>query len=82
MLKNLGRFIWSQTRDMQVYNYPRAILYEIRTSDGNVWLKFCKKTEAWTVARQKPGDVHDIFKDPPQISLPSGTPRDIEVSLR
>ena len=79
MLKNLGRFIWSQTRDMQVYNYPRAILYEIRTSDGNVWLKFCKNTEAWTVGKQRPGDVHDILKEPPS---PSGKPHDIEFSVR
>jgi hypothetical protein len=78
MLRGLGRFIWSQTRDMQVYNYPRAILYEIRTSDGNVWLKFCKSTEAWTVGKQRPGDVHDILKEPP---LPLEKHHDIKSSL-
>lgn len=79
MLKNLGRFIWSQTRDMQVYNYPRAILYEIRTSDGNMWLKYCKNTGSWSVDKQRPGDLHDIFIVPPS---PSEKPRDIEFSLR
>jgi hypothetical protein len=79
MLRGLGRFIWSQTRDMQVYNYPRAILYEIRTSDGNMWLKYCKKTEAWTVDKQRPGDLHDIFIEPPS---PLEKPCDIGLSLR
>jgi hypothetical protein len=77
MLRNLGRFIWSQTRDMQVYNYPKAIVYEIRTSDGNMWLKFCKDTEAWTVGKRQHGDVAEIFT---QTVLPSRKPRDIEFS--
>ena len=85
MLRNLGRFIWSQSRDMQVYNYPKAILYEIRTSDGNMWLKFCKNTEEWTVGKQRRGDVLEIFKNPleeplAQPPLPSRKPRDIEFS--
>jgi hypothetical protein len=85
MLKNLGRFIWSQSRDMQVYNYPKVMLYEIRTCDGNMWLKFCKDTKAWTVGEQKRGDVAEVFKNPlqeflPQEPLPSGKLRDIEFS--
>jgi hypothetical protein len=85
MLRNLGRFVWSQSRDIQVYNYPKVILYEIRTSDGNMWLKFCKKTEAWTLGKQMRGDVAEILKNPlqefsTQTPLPSRTPRDIEFS--
>jgi len=80
MLKNLGRYVWSQTRDMQVYNYPKAILYEVRTSDGGVWLKYCKNTDTYTVGKQKHGDVAELFTGAIKRPLPSGKPCDIEFS--
>jgi len=76
MLRNLGRLIWSQTRDMNVFNYPQAIVYEIRTSDGDMLLKYCKKTEAWSVDKRKSGDYGVMFKKP----SPSGTLDNIEPS--
>jgi hypothetical protein len=69
MLRNLGRMIWSQTRDMNVLNYPQAIIYEVRTSDGDMFLKFCKKTEVWALDKKRNGDFAILFKDP----LPSET---------
>jgi hypothetical protein len=66
MLRNLGRLIWSQTRDMHVFNYPQAIVYEIRTSDGDMLLKYCKKTEAWSVDKRHNGDFTLMFKQPSQ----------------
>lgn len=80
MLKNLGRFVWSQTRDMQVYNYPKAILYEVRTCDGGVWLKYCKQSEAWTVGKQMNGDIAELFTHSLKQPSPLGKPRDIEFS--
>jgi len=64
MLRNLGHLIWTQSRVMLVYNYPKAIVYEIRTSDGNMLVNYCKKTETWNVAKQKPGDTAELLKDP------------------
>jgi len=82
MLRGLGRAVWSQTRDMQVFNYPRAMLYEIRTADGNVWLKFCKTTESWTVGKQKQGDIHDVLIDSPPQPSPLGMLYDIKSCCR
>ena len=64
MLRNLGHLIWTQGREMLVHNYPRAIVYEIRTSDGSMLVKYCKKTETWNINKQKPGDTVDLLKDP------------------
>jgi hypothetical protein len=86
MLRNLGRFVWSQTRDMNVYNYPRAMLYEIRTADGGVWLKYYKKTENWSMDKRRPGDVAELFPEPiPSVfeqPLPSGMLRDTKSCCR
>jgi hypothetical protein len=78
MLKNLGRLIWSQTRDMHVFNYPKAIVYEIRTSDGDMLIKYCKKTEAWSVDKRRNGDYGVMLNSP----LPSGTPDNTEPFVR
>lgn len=76
MLRNLGRLIWSQPREMQVFNYPKSMLYQIRTSDGNILLKYCKKTEAWSIDKEKSGDLHKLFKEDcnQDISLPNIKP--------
>jgi hypothetical protein len=76
MLRNLGRLIWSQPREMQVFNYPKAMLYQVRTSDGNILLKYCKKTETWTVDKERLGDLHKLFKEDcnTDLSLPTLTP--------
>lgn len=77
MLRNLGRLIWSQTREMHVFNYPKAIVYEIRTSDGDMLLKYCKKTEEWSVDKRQNGDFTLMFKQP----SPSGMPGNTEPSV-
>ena len=43
MLRNLGRAIWRQTRDMTVINYPKVIVYELFTADGYVYVKHDKE---------------------------------------
>jgi hypothetical protein len=73
MLRNLGRLIWSQTRDMHVFNYPKAIVYEIRTSDGDMLIKYCKKTEEWSVDKRKSGDYGVMLKQPSQPETPDNT---------
>jgi len=64
MLKNLGRLIWSHTRDMHVFNYPKAIVYEIRTSDGDMLVKFCKEKEIWSIDKRRNGNYIEMFKTP------------------
>lgn len=34
MLGRFGRMVWRQSRDMSVYNYEKAIVYEIWTNKG------------------------------------------------
>ena len=36
MLQRFGRMVWRQSREMSVYNYEKAIVYEIWTNHG--WL--------------------------------------------
>ena len=83
MLRNLGRLIWSQPREMQVFNYPKAMLYQVRTSDGNILLKYCKKTEAWTVDKERLGDMNKIFEEPcnTDIFLPNLKPLSLSERL-
>jgi len=73
MLRNLGRLIWSQTRDMHVFNYPKAIVYEIRTSDGDMLLKYCKKTEEWSVDKRKSNDFNFMLNSPSPSRMPGNT---------
>ena len=34
MLQRFGRMVWRQSREMSVYNYERAMVYEIYTNQG------------------------------------------------
>ena len=80
MIRNLGRLVWRQTRDMNVYNYPIAILYEVRTSEGNMWLKYCKKTELWSVDKSGPGDIVELLTA--ELPSPLRMPRDTKSCCR
>ena len=44
MLKHLGRMLWSQSREIQVLNYKQAIVYQIYTANGYLYLKIDKTT--------------------------------------
>lgn len=37
MLKNLGRLIWRQPREMNVLNYSNHIVFEIYTNNGYLY---------------------------------------------
>ena len=42
MLKQFGRVIWRQSRDISVYNYPSHMLYEIYTNQGYLYVSHDK----------------------------------------
>ena len=44
MLKHLGRMLWSQNREIQVLNYKQAIVYQIYTANGYLYLTVDKTT--------------------------------------
>jgi hypothetical protein len=46
MLKRLGPLIWMAGREMNVYNYPYHMIYEVYQPSGFLSFIFCKKTEA------------------------------------
>lgn len=65
MLRGLGRMVWSQTRDMNVLNYPKAIVYEIYTNNGGyTYIKYCKETQKTTVEDERPSLASEIHTIP------------------
>ena len=46
MLKHLGRMLWSHSREIDVLNYKQAIVYQIYTANGYLYLKVDKTTGA------------------------------------
>ena len=53
MLKQLGRLMWHQTRDMTVMNYPGHVVYQIYTNQGFVHVCQNKTTNQieWTTTK-------------------------------
>jgi len=43
--ERFGRLVWSQVRDMQVYNYEKYIVYEIYESGGYRHVAIEKSTD-------------------------------------
>lgn len=76
MLKNLGRMIWSHSRDMRVLNYPEAIVYEIYTADGYLYMKYCKKKNEYTVDKIRDNICNELYYSKSE-SLQPETPRNI-----
>lgn len=46
MKRVFGRLIWSQSRDIRVCNYPKAMVYEIWTNQGFLRIGHDKETNA------------------------------------
>lgn len=69
MLKNLGTAIWRHTRDMTVLNYPTAIVYEIYTGEGYIYMKYCKAKREYMVEPVKPCPVYELVdvERPPNL---------------
>ena len=45
MLKNLGKVIWRQSREISVSNYPNHLVYEIYTNSGYLYCIQAKEGE-------------------------------------
>jgi hypothetical protein len=46
MRRVFGQLIWTQSRDIRVLNYPRAMVYEIWTNQGYLRIGHDKETNA------------------------------------
>ena len=64
MLKNLGRVIWRQTRDITVINYPKAIVYELYTAEGYVYVLHDKKKNEFVVDKIRRCPAAEIYEEP------------------
>jgi hypothetical protein len=53
MIKNLGRAIWRQSRDISVWNYPQHTVFEIFTNQGT--LMICQEKTSSEVLWTKMG---------------------------
>lgn len=42
MLRRFGKQIWRQSRDISVYNYEKAMIYEIWTNHGYLYVSHNK----------------------------------------
>ena len=69
MLKNLGRMIWRQTRDITVINYPKAIVYELYTAEGYVYVLHDKKKNEFVVDKIRRSPAAEIYEEPQSHSL-------------
>ena len=49
MLKNFGRLVWKQSREMSVLNYPNHLLYEIYTNQGYFYVAHDKIKDTFEV---------------------------------
>jgi hypothetical protein len=63
MLRNLGRAIWRQTRDMTVINYPKVIVYELFTADGYVYVKHDKEKNEYIVDKKRLCPAPEIYEE-------------------
>jgi len=70
MLKNLGRMIWSHSRDMRVLNYPEAIIYEIYTAEGYLYMKYCKKKNEYSVDKIRDNICNELYHSKSESSQP------------
>jgi hypothetical protein len=63
MLRNLGRAIWRQTRDMTVINYPKVIVYELFTADGYVYVKHDKEKNEYIVDKKRLCPAPELYEE-------------------
>lgn len=45
MLKQFGKQIWRQSREISVYNYEKAMIYEIYTNHGYLYVSHDKSED-------------------------------------
>lgn len=65
MLRNLGRMLWSHERQINVMNFPKAIVYEIYNNDGYTYVKYCKDTYETTVENKRPSIAQELYTAEP-----------------
>jgi hypothetical protein len=56
MLRNLGKLIWKQSRDINVLNYPNYMVYEIYTNNG--FLHFIQEKEGGKIECSKMSSIN------------------------
>ena len=53
---------------MTVLNYPTAIIYEIYTSEGYIYMKYCKAKKVYEVETIRPCPAYELLDSPNSIS--------------
>lgn len=61
MFKHLGRMLWSHERQINVLNFPKAIVYEIYNNDGYTYVKYCKETQHTSVENKRPTMAQELY---------------------
>lgn len=65
MLRNLGKLIWSQSREIRLLNYPKHTVYEIYTNAG--FLHFIQDKESGKVECLKKMFEIDRYESVPSM---------------
>ena len=66
MMKHLGRMLWSQSREIEVLNYSRAMVYQIYTANGYLYLTVDKSTGVVQVEK-KDGINYALYTPQPTV---------------
>lgn len=69
MLKQLGKLIWRQSRDIYVLNYPSHTLYEIFTNQGTLRIIHERETDRFEVIDSKatPKELNVRLRSDPDL---------------
>lgn len=62
MLKNWGRLLWRQSREISVMNYPNHLVYEIYTNQGYFYVAHDKRKDTFVVM-----DAHKLELTKPEL---------------
>ena len=69
VLRRFGTLVWKQSREIEVLNYSRAVVYQIYTNQGYLYVCHDKDTDRFTVLK-KNEEVDGSFlgkKDVPHL---------------
>ena len=69
VFRRLGSCLWTQSRDMRVYNYSGHIVYEIFTNQGYMYVRENKDTNKIDVVRSQNIVYENVSKKQDQATL-------------
>lgn len=60
MLKRFGTMLWTQQREIYVYNYAKTVVYVIDNNNKYIYISLCKETGVVLVEPVKLSDTFSL----------------------